>query len=1007
LNYGTVANPSRAYPETILPFGGAPARPWIAVTQSSSPARTPWILAALAVAAAGAATYCAAALPPVAAAPVAGGLVLAAAGVGWLARCARGDRRGGACEPASGDARMRLLESAVAHAHDAVAILGADPAPRGGRAVLFVNDAFTRLTGYAREEIVGRTLYLLGGPDSDPDTLARLREAMDAGRPLRVELRNYRKNGTPFWVDLIAVPVPDESGRVSHWMMVQRDIDRRKAAERRARQTGLLLRAIIDAFPGPISAKDRDGRYLVMNQFQAEILGLSPEEAVGKTAAEVTNAEHGAMTAGIDRRVMQTGRPEQYEVAYPAPRSERRPWLTTKAPLWMPDGVDSEPAGPRGVVTVALDIGALKAAQDALRRSEERYRQLFQAIPLPVFVYDARALRIQSVNEAAVRKYGYSLTEFVTMSMADVRAPGDAPPGGDTPRKESGILGAPPAARRHRTRGGAEIEVEVSSVALSLGGHAVKLAVVNDVTERRKAEDELRRSEELFRGIFESASAGVSLTDARGRFVACNPSFAAMLGRPVEELLRLTPAAVTHPDDIPGQLVLMEEVRAGRRDRFNYSKRYLRPDGQTVWAELSFAAVRSAAGEYEYGLGVSVNVTERRKIEDHLLQAQKMEALGQMAGGLAHDFNNLLTAVLGNLALVRLPEGDPNRPLLAAVEQAATRAADLTGKLLGYARRNQLVFAPVDPAAALDEVVSLLRRTLDPRIGLEARARAGCPAINGDAALLSQALMNLCLNARDAMPDGGTLALAAEPAELAPGQPPPHGWDDVAPGRYVRLSVADTGCGMTEEVKAHVFEPFFTTKGIGKGTGLGLPMVQGIVKQHRGWIAIDSRPGQGTRIDLYLPVSEAAVTPGPCAVTPLPPAAPTPPALAAPPHPPTVLLVDDEAMIRELARTVLARAGFRVLTAEDGAEAVEVFARRHAEIDLVILDVTMPRMSGRDAYRLMANIDPAARILFSTGYSADDLVEVDGSAGLLTKPYRPQELVAAVRLALEVPQPVG
>jgi CheY-like chemotaxis protein len=213
---------------------------------------------------------------------------------------------------------------------------------------------------------------------------------------------------------------------------------------------------------------------------------------------------------------------------------------------------------------------------------------------------------------------------------------------------------------------------------------------------------------------------------------------------------------------------------------------------------------------------------------------------------------------------------------------------------------------------------------------------------------------------------------------------------------------------MTDAVLARIFEPFFTTKGIGKGTGLGLPMVQGIVKQHRGWVAIRSRPGEGTRVELNLPVADVSATPSQCqAKTPPPLAVPQREAAAEPPRPPTVLLVDDEAMIRELARTVLTRAGFRVLTAEDGAEAVEVFAQRHREIDLVILDVTMPRMSGRDAYRRMAEIDPSARILFSTGYSADDLVEVDGSAGLLTKPYRPQELVAAVRLALEDPQPVG
>jgi signal transduction histidine kinase/ActR/RegA family two-component response regulator len=453
----------------------------------------------------------------------------------------------------------------------------------------------------------------------------------------------------------------------------------------------------------------------------------------------------------------------------------------------------------------------------------------------------------------------------------------------------------------------------------------------------------------------------------------------------------------------------MDEVRAGRRDRFSYAKRYLRPDGETVWVELSFAAIRTPQGAYEYGLGVSVNVSERRLLEDQLRQAQKMEAVGQMAGGIAHDFNNILTAVIGNLSLVRLPEHDPNRPLLSAVEQAAQRAADLTRKLLGYARRNQLVFAPVEPKDALNEVVALLRRTLDPRINLGVEVDPNCPPVHADPALLAQVLMNLCLNARDAMPDGGSLTLSAEPVTRAPEDPCPPGWGDLAPGAYVRLTVADTGVGMTDEVLARMFEPFFTTKGIGKGTGLGLPMVQGIVKQHHGWIEIHSRLGAGTRIELNLPTAEVVNTPVLSGTpTPLPlTLTPSISNVPRPPKPPTILLVDDEPMIRDLGRAVLSRAGFRVLTAEDGTDAVEVFARQFHEIDLVILDVTMPRMSGRDAFRHMIELHPGARILFSTGYTAEDLVEVDGAVGLLSKPYRPQELVAAVRTALAAaPQPI-
>jgi PAS domain S-box-containing protein len=651
--------------------------------------------------------------------------------------------------------RLRLLESAVVHAHDAVVILEARPRSGPGRAVLYVNDAFCRMTGYAREEVLGRSLHFLRGPDSDAETLDAIRDALEVGIPLRVELRNYKKDGAGFWVDLSLVPVPDASGTATHWVMIQRDI-----------------------------------------------------------------------------------------------------------------------------------------------------------------------------------------------------------------------------------------------------------------TDRKSALDSIRRKESLFRGIFENTSAGVALTDHSGRFVSCNPAFANMVGRTLEELLNLTPAEITHPDDWADQLPYLEEVHAGRRARFNSPRRYVRPDGAFVWAELSYAAVRGPGGAFEYGLGVSLNVTERRHLEDQLQQAQKMEALGQMAGGVAHDFNNLLTAVLCNLSQIQLESGHPNRSHLDAVEQAVGRAAELTGKLLGYARRNQIVSAPVHPADAFGETAALLRPALDPRIRLVVQVVDECGPVQADPTLLSQALLNLCLNARDAMPDGGSLTLHAEPVEVTPSDVVERP-GEARPGRFIRLTVTDTGCGMTDEVKAHLFEPFFTTKGVGKGTGLGLPMVQGIVKQHRGWVTCASAPGAGTRIDLYLPPAAADAVPravlrSPPAVTPLADMTrtPVPAATVSRPAPvsaggrTTILLVDDESMIRSIGRAVLEKEGFRVLTAEDGVEAVEVFTREYTGVALVVLDVTMPRMSGHDALRHMLEIDPSVRVLFSTGYSSLDLAETEGTVGLLAKPYRPQELVAAVQAAL-------
>lgn len=630
--------------------------------------------------------------------------------------------------------RLRLLESAVVHAHDAIIVLEAVSAEGRGRSVRYVNDAFTRLTGYTREEVLGRSLHFLRGVDTDSETLENLRVALDTATPFRTELLNYRKDGSVVWVDLSLVPVQGPDGFCTHYIMIQRDI-----------------------------------------------------------------------------------------------------------------------------------------------------------------------------------------------------------------------------------------------------------------TARKVAEGSLRESEELFRGIFETTSAGVSITDETGKFVSCNPAFAAMVGRTMEELRALTPADITHPDDWAALQSSLQAVQSGATDRYQFPKRYVRPDGSIVWAELTFSAIKDADGNYQYGLGVSVDVTARRQLEDQLRQAQKMEALGQLAGGIAHDFNNLLTAVLGNLGMVRLPPDDPNTALIRTVEQAAGRAADLTRKLLGYARRNQLLLAPTRPEVLIAEVVDILRHTLDPRIEIVVAVETDS-IVEADATLINQALINLCLNARDAMPNGGTLTLAADDIRLDGELPHP----DARPGAYVRLTVSDTGLGISEEIRNRLFEPFFTTKSVGKGTGLGLPMVHGIMKQHEGFVTMDSTPGSGASFSLYLPAAGALARPESSPSRPESPLQSTPP----PPRNSTILIVDDEDMIRNLGRSILEADGFKVLEAGDGVDAVDLFERERDRISLVLLDMTMPRLSGRDAFQQMRQIDPGVRVLFSSGYSPEDVSEIDGSAGLLTKPYRPNDLLVAVRKAL-------
>jgi len=387
-----------------------------------------------------------------------------------------------------------------------------------------------------------------------------------------------------------------------------------------------------------------------------------------------------------------------------------------------------------------------------------------------------------------------------------------------------------------------------------------------------------------------------------------------------------------------------------------------------------------------------------------------------LAGGIAHDFINLLTVVLGNLELIRAgATGDEAEGLLAATDRAAQQAANLTRQMLGFARRQPLRTAALDLSVAVRDALGLLRRTIDPRVVFRVTTDPGLWPVAADPVQLQQIVMNLCLNARDAMPEGGTLSVEAanapdvRPPEVAaggrtsgalalsrtnaPDVRPPEVAAGGSPAAFVRLSVSDTGVGMTDEVKAKVFEPFFTTKDVGQGTGLGLAVVYGVARAHGGWVECASTPGAGSRFDVYLPrgVTSDETTPAPVGELQLPRG-----------RGETVLVADDEPMVRSLARGALQRQGYRVLEAADGAEAVEVFRREAERVAVVVLDVSMPNMSGRQAYDAIRVLAPAVRVIFASGHQLTD-VAGDGDASFLHKPYTPRDLAAAVRAAIDSP----
>jgi len=530
-------------------------------------------------------------------------------------------------------------------------------------------------------------------------------------------------------------------------------------------------------------------------------------------------------------------------------------------------------------------------------------------------------------------------------------------------------------------------------------GRAVRMCgSLRDVSRRRQTEEALRESERRYRELTDALPETVFELDAVGRLSFVNPAGAVAFGFTPADLERgLDGIEVLVPEDRERARSNLRRILHGESTG---GTEYvaLRKDGSTF--PVLIHASPLVQGNRIVGIrGVVTDLTrlktaeeEKRALEQQLRHTQKMEAIGTLAGGVAHDFNNLLTGILGYSNLLKLASTPGERVYEAAsvIEKAAEQAAELTRQLLGFARRGKLQNTLLDLNAVVQEVVAFLSRTLGKSVALRQHLRGSPVLVTGDPAQIHQVMLNLALNARDAMPQGGELTFETDVVEL---QRPPGALIDAPPGRYAQLNVIDTGCGVPPEHRSRIFEPFFTTKAPGKGTGMGLAMVYGIVKNHGGTLAVDSQAGRGATFHVYLPLAaEEAEAPVRLLAA---------DGLIAGSG--GILVVDDEEIVRGLAAEMLARLGYDVLQAADGAEAVDVYAAQKDRIDLVIVDMVMPRMGGRECFRRLRALNPDVRAILSSGYGRDGAAQEildDGMVGFVQKPYRIAELSAAVTAAL-------
>ena len=620
----------------------------------------------------------------------------------------------------------------------------------------------------------------------------------------------------------------------------------------------------------------------------------------------------------------------------------------------------------------------------------EKYRDLFEQANDMVYSHDASG-KFTSVNKAGEQILGCARERVLGMRLSEFVGPAqvkmvetwlDQCSRGEVTPLELAIIG----------RNQNQSILEISARLVRAEGRTISVeGIARDVTEKKKAQEALRQSEERFSSAFRVSPVAIGICNlSEWRFIDINESFLRLFGYTRDEVVghTVTDLAIWENAESRSQVektFLKEHSICGAECK-------LRVKSGAARTSLLFAEIINL-GTTPCALIIMYDVTERLNLEAELRKALKMEAIGRLAAGVAHDFNNLLTVIQGNLHIVRAKNNgrvELHQPL-DRIEQASERAANLTQQLLTFSRKQALQRKPLDLNEVINNGIKMFKHLLREDITLRLKFAPHLPLVNADPTMVDQVIMNLVVNARDAMDSGGDLVVNTAPVEIKAAYLKTH--SDATVGQFVCLSVTDTGCGMDEATISRIFEPFFTTKASGKGTGLGLATVYGIVKQHEGWIEVKSEVGKGTTFKIFFPSEKAAIAPEPASPDPIVDGQTT------------ILVVEDEAFVAELVRNVLEEKGYRILEADNGLVAQQIWNDHHGHIDLLLTDIKMPHgMSGTELASNLRALKPDLKVLYTSGFNPDPVsmdALSDARSMLLPKPYSPARLIETVDAILE------
>lgn len=769
----------------------------------------------------------------------------------------------------------------------------------------------------------------------------------------------------------------------------------RRRAEEALRTSELELRTLFEAMTDTIIVYNRAGRHLKIAPTKSASLYRHVDERIGKTVHQVFPPEQADLFLERINRALDEGQMQRVEYSLPINGQEK----------WFEGSIS--PLTEHSVLWIARDITESKQVEDERARlviEIEKHRQRLDNIvsSVPGVVWESwgapDAQRVDFVSDYIETMLGYTVEEWLSTPnfWLTIIHPDDY---GQAVRSGAeAFADARPATQQFRwiRKNGETVWVESNYVVVKdeEGRPAGLRGVTIDIDERKTAEEALRQSEERYRDLVENAHDIIYSHDLDGNYTSINKAGEQISGYTREEALTLNLSQLVAPEYLKKAREMINRKVAGESVTA-YELEILSKDDRRITVEVNTKLV------YQDGVpvgvqGIARDITQRIQLEQQFRQSQKMEAIGQLAGGVAHDFNNLLTAINGysSLALRRMSEGSPIAGYLEEIRKAGDRAANLTRQLLAFGRKQMLQPVALNLNDVVDDMNKMLQRLIGEDVTLTAKFDPQLRKIKADPGQIEQVLVNLVVNARDAMPRGGTLTIETSNFEVDGEFGSEH--IGVNPGNYVMLAVSDTGTGMNDQTKAKIFEPFFTTKEKGKGTGLGLSTVYGIVKQSGGHVWVYSELGRGTTFKVYLPQMEPRTAP-----------ANEKPQVesAAPIGSETILLVEDEDVVRGLAREILEEAGYKVLDASGGEEAFRL-CQDHAEsIDLLLTDVVMPGMSGKEIADHLKSIRPTTGVLFMSGYTDEAIVHhgvLDSDVEFIQKPFTPTALARRVREVLDL-----